>query len=112
MSSACGRWSHLYTAHLHTVRSGHWNFGLTATTCVLGSSLAVPLRFYNYYTIGATLCQPLFYNFLGFTLPSPLIFTPTGFGPHLLLAQESDRARRKSLSVSVLYGQLATSPLE
>ena len=30
---------------------------------------------------------------LGFTPPSPLIFTPTGFGSHLLLAQRSDRAR-------------------
>ena len=29
---------------------------------------------------------------LGFTLPSPLIFTPTGFGSHLLHAQQSDRA--------------------
>ena len=32
-------------------------------------------------------------KFLGFTPPSPLIFTPTGFGSHLLLAQRSDRAR-------------------
>ena len=29
---------------------------------------------------------------LGFTLPSPLIFTPTGFGSHLYTAQRSDRA--------------------
>lgn len=29
---------------------------------------------------------------MGFTLPSPLIFTPTGFGSHLYSAQQSDRA--------------------
>ena len=36
--------------------------------------------------------------FSGFTPPSPLIYTPAGFGPHLLLAQRSDRAREMSLS--------------
>ena len=35
---------------------------------------------------------------LGFTPPSPLIFTPTGFGSHLYTAQRSDRAVKVSLS--------------
>ena len=37
--------------------------------------------------------------FSGFTPPSPLIFTPTGFGSHLLHAQRSDRARELSFAV-------------
>ena len=47
-----------------------------------------------YYSTLLAVCQEFFEKiFLGFTLPSPLIFTPTGFGSHLLLAQRSDRAR-------------------
>jgi hypothetical protein len=91
------------------MRSGHWELGLTATTCVLGSSLAVPLRFYNYYSIGATLCQPLFYNFFywvslrlvpEFTHPRVLV--------HICIPHNGATVRSEVFVGLVLRGQLAT----